>query len=72
MQFLRPDYVKGTSPEEYPRFPGKILARDKLKAWPGGVWGNPQKASASKGQTIIAREAEMLCNLIGELEEFDG
>lgn len=72
MQFLRPEHVKGTSPEEYPRFPGKILARDKLAAWPGGVWGNPRKASAGKGKAIMAREAEMLCNLIRELEEFEG
>ncbi len=72
MQHLRPDDVKGTSPEEYPRFPGKILARNKLKAWPGGVWGNPAAASAEKGKTILEREAELLCRLITSLEKFSG
>ena len=72
MQHLRPDDVKGTSPEEYPRFPGKILARNKLKAWPGGVWGNPAAASAEKGKTIMEREAELLCRLITSLEKFSG
>ncbi len=72
MQHMRPDDVKGTSPEEYPRFPGKILARNKLKAWPGGVWGNPAAASAEKGKTILEREAELLCRLITSLEKFSG
>ncbi len=72
MQHLRPDDVKGSSPEEYPRFPGKILARNKLKAWPGGVWGNPAAASAEKGKTILEREAELLCRLITSLEKFAG
>ncbi len=72
MQHLRPDDVKGSSPEEYPRFPGKILARNKLKAWPGGVWGNPAAASAEKGKTILEREAELLCRLITSLEKFSG
>ncbi len=72
MQYLRPDDVKGTSPEEYPAFPGKILARDKIRAWPGGVWGNPAKASRDKGKTILSREAMLLCGLIKDLETFDG
>ncbi len=72
MQYLRPDYVKGTSPEEYPRFPGKILARDKIKAWPGGVWGNPAAASKDKGKNIMSREAMLLCRLVKELENFEG
>ncbi len=72
MQYLRPDDVKGTSPEEYPAFPGKILARDKIRAWPGGVWGNPAKASREKGKTIISREAMLLCKLIEDLEQFEG
>ncbi len=42
---LRPELVKGTSDEEYPTFPKPLVVRNKLKYWPGGVWGNPQKAS---------------------------
>ncbi len=68
MQYLRPDHVKGTSPEEYPAFPGKILVRDKLRAWPGGVWGNPAKASRDKGKTIVSKEAMLLCKLIKDIE----
>ena len=72
MQYIRPNDVKGTSLEEYPRFPGKILARNKLMAWPGGVWGNPAAASRDKGKTILSREAMLLCKLIKKLDNFEG
>lgn len=47
-----PHLVQGTSPEEYPAFPPGILVRDKRRYWPGGVWGNPGKATAAKGKRI--------------------
>ncbi len=66
---LRGHLVNGTSPEEYPAFPKHILVRDKLRYWPGGVWGNPQKASPSKGATIMEEEALVLVALVKRLEE---
>ncbi len=69
MLYLRNHLVDGTSPEEYPVFPKYILVRDKLRYWPGGVWGNPQKASSSKGATIMEKEALVLASLVKRLEE---
>lgn len=68
MQYLRPDFVKGTSPEEYPSFPDFILARDKIKYWPGGVWGNPAKASKEKGASILDLEADILVSIVDQME----
>lgn len=70
MLFLRPDHVCGTSPEEYPSFPGPILVRDKKRYWPGGVWGDPSKASLEKGRTVLEREADALVELVRTLETF--
>lgn len=63
-----PERVKGTSECEFPRFPKGILVRDKRACWPGGVWGDPGKASAEKGRAIEALVLEGLLNLIAELE----
>ncbi len=68
MLHLRRDQVKGESPREYPSFPPNILVREKLKYWPGGVWGDPGKAEASKGERIIEREAKALLDLVRQLE----
>jgi len=43
-----PRLVQGSSPAEYPSFPLGILVRDKRAYWPGGVWGDPSKATAEK------------------------
>ncbi len=71
MLHLRPKDVKGTSHEEYPSFPGKILVRDKRRYWPNGVWGDPSKASPEKGKAIIEREAVALVEMIKQLESLD-
>lgn len=63
-----PQWVKGTAVAEYPSFPEGILVRDKRKYWPGGVWGDPNKASARKGEQIVNRVAERLADLIDQLE----
>jgi creatinine amidohydrolase len=65
---LWPKLVKGTAPEEYPTFPPFILVRDKLSHWPGGVWGDPSKASADKGQRILAAEAQALARVLDQLD----
>jgi len=66
-----PQLVKGLSPAEYPSFPQGILVRDKQKYWPGGVWGDPTKASAAKGELLQQRMADKLCEMIAVLERME-
>lgn len=63
-----PHLVQGTSPEEYPCFPTGILVRDKRRYWPGGVWGDPAKATAEKGQRLEALVADKVVALVQALE----
>ena len=49
MMAAYPDLVRGTAPEEWPRFPKYVLVRDKRRYWPGGVWGNPAPATGRPG-----------------------
>lgn len=71
MLYLRPDDVKGTSPEEYPDFPSFIITKRKLDFWPGGVWGDPSKANVNKGEQILIQEASLLIDLLNKLEGFN-
>lgn len=71
MLHLRNEYVKEGGEREFPSFPKHILARNKLRYWPGGVWGDPQKASQKKGEIILQREAEALVEIIKSLEQFE-
>ncbi len=64
-----PALVKGTAPAEYPSFPAGLLVRDKRRHWPGGVWGDPGKASAEKGACIEELVVDGLLKLIGTIEE---
>ncbi len=64
-----PHLVQGTSPEEYPTFPTGILVRDKRRYWPGGVWGDPSKATAEKGARIEELVARKVADLVKALEE---
>ncbi|MDU0459552.1 MAG: creatininase family protein [Geobacteraceae bacterium] len=64
-----PELVKGTAPEEYPSFPPGILVRDKRRYWPGGVWGDPGKATPEKGARIEEAVVEGLLDLIRKIEE---
>jgi len=66
-----PHLVKGTSPEEYPSFPTGIIVRNKRNYWPGGVWGNPTKASAEKGRRLEELVVAKVVDLVRALEEFD-
>ena len=63
-----PQLVKGSAPCEFPSFPSGILVRDKRRYWPGGVWGDPGKASAEKGERLEALVAASLVSLASELE----
>ena len=64
-----PHLVQGTAPEEYPSFPVGILVRDKRRYWPGGVWGDPSRATVEKGQRIEALVADKVVELVKTLEE---
>lgn len=63
-----PHLVKGLSAAEYPSFPTGILVRDKRSFWPGGVWGDPSKASAEKGKAIESLVADKVVELVRALE----
>ncbi len=69
MLATHPHLVKGTAPAEWPAFPKYILARDKQKYWPGGVWGDPARANARQGEQILAAEVERLSGVIAALEK---
>lgn len=66
---IAPELVSGTSPEEYPAFPLPFIARDKLAAWPGGVWGDPSKATAEKGAALYRLTAKRLAALVRRMQE---
>lgn len=63
-----PQLVQGCATEEYPCFPVGPLVRDKRRYWPGGVWGNPAKATADKGARIEALVVRKVVELIRTLE----
>ena len=66
-----PHLVKGRSPEEYPAFPPGVLVRNKRAYWPGGVWGDPSKATAEKGRLLEDLVVEKVVELVRYLERFD-
>ena len=63
-----PQLVKGVGVAEYPSFPTGILVRDKRSFWPGGVWGDPTKASAEKGRLLESVVADKVVELVRALE----
>ena len=63
-----PHLVKGVGAAEYPNFPTGILVRDKRSFWPGGVWGDPAKASAEKWRILESVEADKVVELVRALE----
>jgi len=66
-----PHLVKGCAACEFPDFPRGILVRNKQKYWPGGVWGDPGKASAAKGSALETLVIQALSRLVDELEAFE-
>ena len=66
---LRPELVKGRSKEEYPKFPKPFVVKDKLKYWPGGVWGNPNKASVEKGDKAVKLILKKLIEVVDRIEK---
>lgn len=63
-----PHLVKGSAPAEFPGFPAGILVRDKRRYWPGGVWGDPGKASAEKGARLEELVVRKLIDLVKIVE----
>jgi len=70
MLATHPHLVKEGAQEDYPHFPKHILVRNKQHYWASGVWGNPTKASAEKGEKIEAIVVNALDRLVTELEGF--
>jgi len=70
MLHLCPQFVKGRSPEEFPNIPKPLIVKDKMKYWPGGVWGNPNKASAEKGERTINLIVDKIIEIIEKIEKF--
>lgn len=68
---LRPELVRGTGEREFPAFPNGILVRNKRKYWKNGVWGDPTKATAEKGQRINDLVVGKLVEFIQMLEGFE-
>ena len=69
MLYLAPKLVKGRSPEEYPKIPKPLTVKDKVKYWPGGVWGNPKKASVAKGKKAIKLITDKIIELLDQIEK---
>lgn len=67
--YLAPHLVKGRSPEEYPKIPKPFTVQHKVKYWPGGVWGNPHKASAEKGKRAMELIVQNIIELIDRIEK---
>ena len=67
--YLSPERVKGRAKEEYPKIPKPFVIKNKMKYWPGGVWGDPQKASAEKGRKAIELMVEKIAEIIDRIEK---
>lgn len=66
-----PHLVKGKAAREFPAFPEAILVRDKRRYWPGGVWGDPTKASAEKGRQLQEGVVKYIVELAQRLQTTD-
>lgn len=66
--YLAPALVKGRSEKEFPNLPKPIIARDKLKYWPGAVWGDPGKADAHKGERLFKIMVDKVVALVRRMD----
>lgn len=67
--YLAPRLVKGRAKEEYPEFPRPMVVKDKVKYWKGAVWGDPNKASAEKGERLFNLMVSRLEGVVTMLEK---
>lgn len=66
---LAPEFVKGRSKEEYPKLPKPFVVKDKIKYWPGGVWGDPNKATKEKGEKAVRLIVNKVVKIIDVIEK---
>lgn len=66
--YLSPQFVKGRAREEYPQIPKPFSVRNKVKYWPGGVWGDPGKASPEKGKKALKLIADKIVEVLDKIE----
>ena len=66
---LAPELVKGRSKEDYPKMPKPFIARNKLKYWRSGVWGNPEKASQEKGEETVKLIVNKVVEILDMVEK---
>ena len=66
---LRQELVKGRAKKEYPKLPKPIIVRDKIRYWPGCVWGDPQKATTEKGKKLFEVMVQSLVELVERIEQ---
>lgn len=67
-----PHLVKGVGEREFPSFPAGVLVRNKRKYWPNGVWGDPTRATAEKGERLedlVVKKVVELVEVLEHLEE---
>jgi creatinine amidohydrolase len=69
MLYLSPRMVKGRAAEEYPKIPKPFSVKEKVKYWPGGVWGNPRKATAEKGERAMELIADKIAEMLDKIEK---
>ncbi|MEK6531094.1 MAG: creatininase family protein [Deltaproteobacteria bacterium] len=67
--YIAPTLVKGRAAEEYPRFQRPIISRDKVKRWPGAVWGDPGKATREKGERMFNLMVQGVVSLVKKIEK---
>lgn len=67
--YLAPGLVKGRAKEEYPNLPRPFIVKEKLKYWPGAVWGDPGKATAEKGERLFNLMVEKVVELAARIEK---
>ena len=72
MLHLCPQWVGEARPCERPHFPKHLLVRDKMRYWPGGVWGDASQASKGKGKKLFDLSVEALIHLIQTLDSYGG
>jgi creatinine amidohydrolase len=70
MLYLTPELVKGRAAEEYPKIPKPFSVRDKVKHWPGGVWGNPGKATVEKGEKALRLMTDSIVKVLDSMEVY--
>jgi len=67
--YLAPELVKGRAKEEYPALPKPFTVKNKVKYWPGGVWGNPGKASREKGEKAVKLIVNKIVQILDMVKE---